>query len=81
MNIQVLGAQVNFVNGKLVLGYFDVNVSAGTYPNSFSGSLQITEKQGVTLTTPQDEIEAVARQVIKDMVNKDNTVTTTEVAQ
>ncbi|MBU7451541.1 hypothetical protein [Leuconostoc citreum] len=71
MNISVNGAQVNFVEGKLVLAYFNVSFSAGQFPNSLSGTLQITGDQGVTIESTQAEVAAVAKTVILDLVNED----------
>lgn len=71
MNISVNGAQVNFVEGKLVLAYFNVSFSAGQFPNSLSGTLQITGDQGVTIESTQAEVAAVAKTAILDLVNGD----------
>ena len=67
MNISVQGAQVNFVNGKLALGYFNVTFNAGTFPNSLNGQLQITPDQGVTMTSSQEDIATIAKKLIQAM--------------
>jgi len=68
MNISVQGAQVNFVDGKLKLGYFNVNFNAGTFPNSLSGNLQITPDENVTLDSTQEEVTVIAKAKIEAMV-------------
>ena len=68
MNISVNGEQVNFVEGKLVLAYFNVSFSAGQFPNSLSGTLQIKPDQGVTLETSQADVAKVATTLIQAMV-------------
>ncbi|MCT3076884.1 hypothetical protein [Leuconostoc citreum] len=68
MNIIVNSAQVNFVEGKLVLAYFNVSFSAGQFPNSLSGTLQIKPDQGVTLETSQADVATVAKKLIQAMV-------------
>lgn len=73
MNIIVNGAQVNFVDGKLTLAYFNVNFSAGKFPNSLNGQLQITPDQGVTMTTSQDDVAGVAKKLIQAMVADQST--------
>lgn len=70
MTIIVDGAVTKFVDGKLALGYFNVNFSAGTFPNNLNGSLQITGDQGVTIESTQAEVAAVAKTVILDLVNE-----------
>lgn len=70
MNISVQGAQVNFVNGKLALGYFNVTFNAGTFPNSLNGSLQITPDDNVTLVSSQEEVAAIAKTKIEAMVTE-----------
>ena len=68
MNISVQGAQVNFVDGKLALGYFNVTFNAGTFPNSLNGNLQITPDENVTLDSTQEEVAAIAKAKIEAMV-------------
>lgn len=68
MNISVQGAQVNFVDGKLALGYFNVTFNAGTFPNSLSGSLQITPDDNVTVNSTQEEVAVIAKAKIEAMV-------------
>lgn len=72
MNISVQGAQVNFVDGKLALGYFNVSFSAGKFPNSLNGQLQITPDQGVTMASSQEDIATVAKKLIQAMVADNN---------
>lgn len=71
MTIIVEGANTKFVDGKLALGYFNVNFSAGTFPNNLNGNLQITGDQGVTIESTQAEVAAVAKTVILGLVNED----------
>ncbi|CCF28429.1 hypothetical protein N2E94_08720 [Leuconostoc citreum] len=68
MNIIVNGAQVDFVEGKLVLAYFNVSFSAGQFPNSLSGTLQIKSEQGVSMETSQADVATVAKKLIQAMV-------------
>lgn len=68
MNISVQGAQVNFVDGKLKLSYFNVSFSAGKFPNSLNGQLQITPDQGVTMTSSQEDVATIAKKLIQAMV-------------
>lgn len=72
MTITVNGAQVNFVDGKLTLAYFNVTFSAGKFPNSLSGQLQITPDQGVSMETAQADVESVAKKIIQAMVADNN---------
>ena len=68
MNITVNGAQVTFVDGKLILSYFNVSFSAGKFPNSLNGQLQITPDQGVTMTSSQEDVATIAKKLIQAMV-------------
>lgn len=68
MNITVNGAQVTFVDGKLTLSYFNVSFSAGKFPNSLNGQLQITPDQGVTMASSQEDVATVAKKLIQAMV-------------
>lgn len=68
MNISVQGAQVNFVDGKLALGYFNVTFNAGTFPNSLNGQLQITPDDNVTVNSTQEEVAVIAKAKIEAMV-------------
>lgn len=68
MNITVNGAQVTFVDGKLTLSYFNVSFSAGKFPNSLNGQLQITPDQGVTMTSSQEDVATIAKKLIQAMV-------------
>lgn len=68
MNIIVNGAQVDFVEGKLALAYFNVSFSAGQFPNSLSGTLQIKPEQGVSMETSQADVATVAKKLIQAMV-------------
>jgi len=71
MVISVNGAQVNFVDGKLTLAYFNVSFNAGNFPNSLNGQLQIKPEQGVSMTSSQEEVATVAKKLIQDMVADD----------
>lgn len=82
MNISVNNAQVSFVDGKLALGYFNVSFNAGQFPNSLNGSLQIVPGDGVSIQSTPDEIIAVAKTKIQDLVAdqpKSTTTTTTTI--
>lgn len=68
MNIMVNDAQVNFVEGKLTLAYFNVTFNAGNFPNSLNGQLQIKPEQGVSLESSQDDVAAIAKKEIQAMV-------------
>lgn len=68
MNITVNGAQVIFVDGKLTLSYFNVSFSAGKFPNSLNGQLQITPDQGVTMASSQEDVATIAKKLIQAMV-------------
>lgn len=80
MTITVNGAQVVFQNGALVLAYFNVSFSAGAFPNSLNGSLQITADQGVTISSTQEEIITVAEGVIKTIIAENPNATTIDTA-
>lgn len=82
MNISVNGAQANFVDGKLALGYFNVSFSAGQFPNSLNGSLQIVPSDGVTIQSTPDEVVAIAKTKIQALIAEQpqpTTITTTTV--
>lgn len=68
MNITVNGAQVTFVDGKLTLSYFNVSFSAGKFPNSLNGQLQITPDQGVTMASSQEDVATISKKLIQAMV-------------
>jgi len=77
MNISVNNAQVSFVEGKLALGYFNVSFNAGQFPNSLNGSLQIIPSDGVSIQSTPDEVIAVAKIKIQDLVADQPQSTTT----
>lgn len=73
MVISVNGAQVDFVEGKLALAYFNVSFNAGNFPNNLNGQLQVKPEQGVSMTSSQEEVAAVAKKLIQAMVADDGT--------
>lgn len=68
VTITVNGAQSAFKNGKLELQYFTTFFQFGDYPQQFSGSLQITPEDGVTIMSTEDEVKDVALAKIQAMV-------------
>ena len=77
MNITVNGAQVIFVDGKLALEYFNVSFNAGQFPNSLNGNLQIIPSDGVSIQSTPDEVIAVAKIKIQNLVADQPQSTTT----
>lgn len=68
VTITVNGAQSGFKNGKLELQYFTTFFQFGDYPQQFSGSLQITPEDGVTIMSTEDEVKDAALAKIQAMV-------------
>ncbi|MFK8261460.1 hypothetical protein [Leuconostoc mesenteroides] len=68
MNMTVGDLQFNFVDGKLTLKYASVSFNAGTFPNSLNGNLQVTPEDGVSITSTEDDIKAVAKTKIQALI-------------
>ncbi|WP_061399464.1 hypothetical protein [Leuconostoc mesenteroides] len=68
MNMTVGDLQFNFVDGKLTLKYASVSFNAGTFPNSLNGNLQVTPKDGVSITSTEDDIKAAAKTKIQALI-------------
>lgn len=77
VTITVNGAQSAFKNGKLELEYFTAFFQFGNYPQQFSGSLQLTPEDGVTILSTEDEVKDAALLKLQKMV-KERTPDTTE---
>lgn len=60
--------QFSFVDGKLTLKYASVSFNAGTFPNSLNGNLQVTPEDGVSITSTEDDIKAVAKKKIQALI-------------
>ena len=63
--------QFSFVDGKLTLKYASVSFNAGEWPNSLNGNLQVTPEDGVSLTSTEAEIKAVAKKKIQALITDD----------
>jgi hypothetical protein len=68
MNITVNNEQVAFVEGKQTLQYASVSFNAGAFPNSLNGNLQVTPEDGISLTSSEDDIKAVAKTKIQALI-------------
>lgn len=68
MNMTVGDLQFNFVDGKLTLKYASVSFNAGTFPNSLNGNLQVTPEDGISITSTEDDIKAVAKTKIQALI-------------
>lgn len=75
VTITVNGAQSAFKNGKLELQYFTTYFQFGNYPQQFSGSLQVTPEDGVTISSTEDEVKDAALLKIQNMVKEITPVT------
>lgn len=71
MNITVGDLQVGFVNGALVLKYALVSFDKGEYPNRLNGSIQVTEEDGISVASSEDDIKAAAKAKIQKLVADD----------
>lgn len=45
-----------------------MSFSAGKFPNSLNGQLQITPDQGVTMTSSQEDVATISKKLIQAMV-------------
>ena len=70
VTITVNGAQSAFKNGKLELEYFTAFFQFGNYPQQFSGSLQITPEDGVSILSTEDEVKDAALLKLQNMVKE-----------
>lgn len=70
VTITVNGAQSAFKNGKLELEYFTAFFQFGNYPQQFSGSLQLTPEDGVTILSTEDEVKDAALLKLQNMVKE-----------
>lgn len=70
VTITINGAQSDFKNGKLELQYFTTFFQFGDYPQQFSGSLQITPDDGVTVSSTEDEVKDAALLKIQALVKE-----------
>ncbi|MCT3073791.1 hypothetical protein EFN64_08580 [Leuconostoc citreum] len=52
----------------MTLSYFNVSFSAGKFPNSLNGQLQITPDQGVTMASSQEDVATISKKLIQAMV-------------
>lgn len=77
VTITVNGAQSEFKNGKLELEYYTAFFQFGDYPQQFSGSLQITPDDGVSILSTEAEVKDAALLKLQNMV-KERTPDTTE---
>lgn len=68
MNITVGDGQVTYQNGALALKYVSVSFTSGQFPDSLSGSVQVTPDDGITLSSSTKDIEAAAKTKIQAMV-------------
>ena len=70
VTITINGAQSAFKNGKLELQYFTAYFQFGEYPQQFSGSLQITPEDGMTILSTETEVKDAALQKLQNMVKE-----------
>lgn len=70
VTITVNGAQSAFKNGKLELEYFTTYFQFGDYPQQFSGSLQITPEDGVSILSTEAEVKDSALLKLQKMVKE-----------
>lgn len=78
LTAQVTDVQAGFINGKLQVKYFNVSISAGGFPDSLNGSIQVTPKDGVTITSTPEEVENIAKTKVKNLADdKDSTPSNT----
>lgn len=70
VTITVNGAQSAFKNGKLELEYYTAFFQFGDYPQQFSGSLQITPEDGVSIMSTEAEVKDAALLKLQKMVKE-----------
>lgn len=72
LTTQVTDVQAGFVDGKLQVKYFNVSISAGVFPDSLNGSIQVTPKDGVTIASTPEEIENIAKAKVKNLTDDED---------
>lgn len=66
MNVEILGAEFNYVDDKLTFQSFRVEISIGYTPKNIGGEIQLTTEDGVSeKSTKQEVIEAAKDYVLK----------------
>lgn len=68
LTTNVTDAQVEFVEGKLAVKYFNVSISSGVFPNSLNGNVQVTAADGVSITSTPEQVETIAKKKVQDLV-------------
>lgn len=66
MNVEILGAEFNYVDDKLTFQSFRVEISIGYTPKNIGGEIQLTTEDGVSeKSTKQEVVEAAKDYVLK----------------
>lgn len=73
LTTNVTDAQVEFIDGKLAIKYFNVSISSGVFPNSLNGNVQVTATDGVSITSTPEQVEKIAKKKVQDLVADDKT--------
>lgn len=73
LTTNVTDAQVEFIDGKLAIKYFNVSISSGVFPNSLNGNVQVTATDGVSITSTPEQVETIAKKKVQDLVADDKT--------
>lgn len=64
MNIKVLSAEFEYVNGILTFSYFRVEISIGYTPQNIGGEVQLTETDGVSANSTEEEVIKAAKDFV-----------------
>lgn len=66
MNIEILGAEFNYVDDKLTFQSFRVDISIGYTPKNVGGEIKLTTEDGISEnSTKQEVIEAAKGYILK----------------